>query len=303
MSEFDLKKLSKKFNEEDIEWRVQQSGAGKKGAWALIIPYITNRAIMKRLDDSVGMGNWTNEFKASPCGTGYLCGISIKIDNEWVTRWDGAEKSDSTTIDNVKSTISSSMKRTGVQWGIGRYLYQFEASFAITQPCDFRSNVLPGYTFAEDKKKNLKYQWKPKPLEAWALPVTNKDIKARVDAILAAKTEEDMKLIYKNSYKFAVSEDDDEMLARFVKAKDDARVNFSSSKDEEIAADTVKLQEFIKECANVINETINTSALDGQLKFAIQKLKLLSSGSELSGATNRINSIAAEHKLKLTGVK
>ncbi len=288
MSEFDLKKLSKKFNEEDIEWRVQQSGSGKNGAWALVVPYITSRAVMQRLDESAGRGNWQDEYKLSPCGNGYMCGISIKIDGEWVTRWDGAAISGG-GIDNVKTTCSSSMKRTGVKWGIGRYLYQFEASFAITKPCDFRTNVLPGYTFAEDKKKNLKYQWKPKALEAWALPVTNKDIKARVDAILSAKTEEDMKLIYKNSYKFAVSEDDDEMLARFVKAKDDARVNFSSSKDEEIAADTVKLQEFIKECANVINETINISALEGQLKFAIQKLKLLSSGSELSGATKRIN--------------
>lgn len=66
MSEFDLKKLSKKFNEEDIEWRVQQSGAGKKGAWALIIPYITNRAIMKRLDDSVGMGTGLMNLKRHP---------------------------------------------------------------------------------------------------------------------------------------------------------------------------------------------------------------------------------------------
>jgi len=84
-----LAKLAKKFPEEDIEWRIQQCGqGGNNNYWAMIIPYITNRAIMQRLDDVVGPGQWKNEFKATPCNTGYQCGISIKVKDEWVTRWD-----------------------------------------------------------------------------------------------------------------------------------------------------------------------------------------------------------------------
>ena len=49
----DLNKFDEPFSPEDIEWRIQQSGKTRDGkVWAMVLAYVTNRAIMKRLDDN-----------------------------------------------------------------------------------------------------------------------------------------------------------------------------------------------------------------------------------------------------------
>jgi hypothetical protein len=103
--------------------------------WARVLAYITNRAIMERLDEVVGSGNWRNEEPRiihfpndkGETVTGVLCGLSLKLDGEWVTKWDGAEPTD---IEPVKGGLSGSMKRAGVLWGIGRYLYDLPEGWA-----------------------------------------------------------------------------------------------------------------------------------------------------------------------------
>ena len=94
----DLKKLAEPFPAADIEWRVERAGQGNSGLWALVLAYVTNRAIMDRLDDVCGPENWKNEYSGAPEG-GILCGISIKCGDEWVTKFDGAQ---STQIEAVK---------------------------------------------------------------------------------------------------------------------------------------------------------------------------------------------------------
>ena len=42
------------FLEDDIEWRIQQQGLSNGMPWALVLAYVTNRAIMDRLDEVVG---------------------------------------------------------------------------------------------------------------------------------------------------------------------------------------------------------------------------------------------------------
>lgn len=121
----DLIKLKEYFPESDIEWRVGQGGQNAKGPWIICLAYVTNRAIMDRLDRVAGVGNWKNEYRPWR-GNSQLCGISIKIDNEWVTKWDGA---DDTAIEGTKGGLSDSMKRAAVQWGIGRYLYKLPVTF------------------------------------------------------------------------------------------------------------------------------------------------------------------------------
>ncbi|EAV6548469.1 recombinase, partial [Salmonella enterica] len=50
-----LDQLDEPFAAEDIEWRIQQSGKTRDGkVWAMVLAYVTNRAIMKRLDDVCG---------------------------------------------------------------------------------------------------------------------------------------------------------------------------------------------------------------------------------------------------------
>lgn len=125
----DLTKLAEPFAPADVEWRIGQSGSNAKGIWAKCLAYITNRAIMERLDTVCGPQNWKNEYREWQTGTpGVLCGISIRVDNEWVTKWDGAEQTD---VEAMKGGLSAAMKRAGVQWGIGRYLYDLPEGWAV----------------------------------------------------------------------------------------------------------------------------------------------------------------------------
>lgn len=129
-------KLAAPFPIADIEWRLQRCGDGDDGKppWAIVIPYVTNRAIQQRLDDVLGPENWKNEYRemfangngeiATPT---VLCGLSIKVGEDWIQKWDGAEQTD---IASAKGGLSASMKRAAVQFGLGRYMYRIEEGWA-----------------------------------------------------------------------------------------------------------------------------------------------------------------------------
>jgi len=156
----DLEKLKDEFPDEDLEWRAQSSGISKNGKpWARVLCYVTVRAVQDRLDEVCGVGNWCDEFEYLPSGV--MCGISIKIDNEWVTKWDGAPE---TAIEGFKGGISKARVRTGSNWGVGRYLYKLPATFA-----NFVDKSTPGALRMQVKKdKNDKfgetYFWLPTPM-------------------------------------------------------------------------------------------------------------------------------------------
>lgn len=167
MKDFDLRKLKKPFPANDVEWRVKTSGKNGKGPWAMLLPYITNRAIMNRLDEEVGPENWKNYFESGPSG-GTMCGLSVRVDNEWITKWDGAQE---TAVEPVKGGFSDAMKRAAVQWGIGRYLYHLD--FQVKDVLPDR----PGGRFIriDDQKKGIKGYAIVPTLPAWALPVGDPD--------------------------------------------------------------------------------------------------------------------------------
>lgn len=121
----DLSGLSEEFGPEDLEWRVQRSGIGKNGPWAIIVPFVSARAIMDRLDLVVGPHNWQNSHHITDKGV--LTTISIKINGEWVFKMDGAEFTD---IESFKGGLSGGLKRSAVAWGIGRSLYSMPTTFA-----------------------------------------------------------------------------------------------------------------------------------------------------------------------------
>lgn len=119
--------LAMPFAPEDLEWRLQRVVEAKE--LGIAVPYVTNRAIMSRLDDVVGPENWYNDFKPWHGAGGkeaQLCGISIRYGDGFITKWDGAEDSD---IEPIKGGLSDSMKRAAVQWGIGRVLYNMDVVF------------------------------------------------------------------------------------------------------------------------------------------------------------------------------
>lgn len=161
LMEPDLARLAEPFPARDVEWRIGQCGTTRDGrAWAKVLAYVTNRAIQDRLDAVCGPGGWRNEFREWQGGA-VLCGLSVRVGAEWVTKWDGAENTD---IEAVKGGLSGAMKRAAVQWGVGRYLYDLDEGWAII--LDKRERDAH---FAKTKE-GKEFWWKPPLLPSWALP-------------------------------------------------------------------------------------------------------------------------------------
>lgn len=177
-----LSELAAPFPPADIEWRIGQSGKkGDGSVWAKAFAYITNRAIMQRLDDVVGAENWRNEYRDWLAGN-TLCGLSIKVDGEWVTKWDGSEPPDT---EPVKGALSAAMKRAAVQWGIGRYLYDLPEGW-----CQVVDKGTKGAHYASGKAKDgsrYDFYWTPPTLPAWALPQETGELPTSEEAREAAE--------------------------------------------------------------------------------------------------------------------
>lgn len=157
MSEINFKALQDFFESDALEWRIQQAGEKHGRVWAICVPYVTNRAIQVRLDEVAGPENWRNEFRPGPDG-GVMCGISIRVGGEWVTKWDGAENTD---VEGVKGGLSGAMKRAAVQWGIGRYLYALDETFA---------NVHDNGRFRGKTRDGSSFRWDPPHLPRAVIP-------------------------------------------------------------------------------------------------------------------------------------
>ncbi len=127
-----FKALSAPFPAKDIFWRVGQRTEDNTQGRAL--PYISPRAVEDRLDEIVGPANWRNSFSDIVTGNRHVaarCVLGILIDGMWVDKEDGAQVDANLGGHGaelaVKGAYSDAFKRAAVKWGIGRYLYSFQA--------------------------------------------------------------------------------------------------------------------------------------------------------------------------------
>lgn len=113
---------------EDINWRITNTfnkDERNKKAKSIVVPYLKKETIQDRLDDVFGFDGWSNEY--SKWGEkAQLCGISFRIGNEFITKYDGAAN---TEFEEVKGGLSDSFKRAAKMIGIGRYLAKFDVIF------------------------------------------------------------------------------------------------------------------------------------------------------------------------------
>jgi hypothetical protein len=160
-----MKELQKPFYPDEIEFRV--GSTNKEKTKGLALAYVTNRAIQDRLDNIFGPYGWKNEFREWKQNS-QLCGISVKVDDEWITKWDGADDSN---MEATKGGLSDAMKRAAYQWGIGRYLYKLpdvwvplkDGKYLEHEP-KLPSWALPeGYTYTESKPDKQPPKTNPEP--------------------------------------------------------------------------------------------------------------------------------------------
>lgn len=158
----------------DLEWKVQTCGKSQNGRiWALVVPYLSARAIQNRLDETVGPGLWKNRYEPIMKGAdvaGWLCYLSIYCNGEWVEKCDGADLTD---IEAIKGGLSNALKRAAVQWGMGRYLYGIEECWA---------NVHDKGAWNGKTKEGDRFKWDPPPIKPLQRPVAIDQVQAEEPA-------------------------------------------------------------------------------------------------------------------------
>lgn len=156
--------LAAPFHPNDLEWKVLTSGDSNGRPWILVAPFVTARAIMNRFDHVFGVGGWSHSITPVDMGsmivkergkdvTVFLKGFSCTITAGGCSHTDAAGCSD---VEPIKGGVSDALKRAAVTFGVGRYLYQIERSYA---------KVHPGGAY---KCRDL--SWDPPMLPDWALP-------------------------------------------------------------------------------------------------------------------------------------
>ena len=137
-----MRKLREPFDENEIEFRIGATNKDKTKGLALA--YVQARAIQNRLDELFGIDGWVVTYREVTAG--FICSLSIKINDKWITKEDGAA---TTEYESVKGGISNAFKRVASSgFGIGRYLYKMKNQW---YPIKQQGN---SYTFIETPKLN-----------------------------------------------------------------------------------------------------------------------------------------------------
>lgn len=114
-----LAKLAAPFDPRDVAWKPQ----AVKGNRALAVAYIDARTVAERLDRVVA-GGW--EFDWEEANGGCAKG---KLTIRGTTRCDVGEQGDGPQGKTLKAAVSDCLKRSAVQFGVGRYLYRLPAQW------------------------------------------------------------------------------------------------------------------------------------------------------------------------------
>ena len=112
-----MKKI-RKLHADEIEVKIKQV----KESGCCLLLYKTARTDMDILDETFGAENWQSDYKV--VNNNLYAGIGVKLDGEWVWKWDcGVESRADGDGNEKKGEASDAFKRAGFKWGIGRELY------------------------------------------------------------------------------------------------------------------------------------------------------------------------------------
>lgn len=138
-----LEKLKDPF---PVKWKIQNGVPKNNPQHFICVAYIDARCVQDRLDKVCGMANWKSETKVEKDNLYSI--LSILVEGEWIPKTDVGKES---AYEKEKGEVSDALKRAGVHWGIGRFLYElpmqkvkaakYEKNGKI-YPCDDRGNIL-----------------------------------------------------------------------------------------------------------------------------------------------------------------
>lgn len=301
----DLKKkqeqLQAMFEPNDIEWRVQRAGISGDRAWLMAVPYITARAVQERFDDVFGPFGWELVFRdiiSDGKTTGCECGITVHTDGRSITKWDASEN---TNIEAIKGGRSTAMKRAAVQWGVGRYLYQMDTTFAECRKANGFGDKVFGQIHPVKKKgqPDQYIDWRTPFLPAWAIP--RKDLSVYLDAIRKAEDMDQFSHAINEAFKAINAAQDSEAKVQFKKLKEEKfqEISRNASKDlEEKSRELMaKSEEFQALLANIPTKGALFNAFEKGIEQLQKKAK--QDGISTEDATKALRDAYKSLKAKL----
>lgn len=122
--------LASPFDPKDVQFKPQAT----KGNRALAVAYANVRAVMDRLDDVVGPGNWEDDYEVLPDHS-VICRLKVKFADRWVQKTDvGSPSEQPDGGDRLKAAFSDALKRAAVKLGVGRYVYRLPQQWCDYDP-------------------------------------------------------------------------------------------------------------------------------------------------------------------------
>lgn len=104
------------------------------------IPFAGARAYMDRLDEVVGPSGWSTSYEVlDQTNCAVECKLTLYFDGQAVTKSDvgypnSARDADDAEKEPLKAAYSDAFKRAAVQWGVGRFLYDYAPGKPEPQP-------------------------------------------------------------------------------------------------------------------------------------------------------------------------
>ena len=155
-----LSKLNVATPKDEIKYRPGSTFNWAEKKYARMLAYVDARYIQDKLDEIVGIGNWTNYFHRDEKGILY-CTITIKFIREDGSV-DSVSKTDVGTESNVeqqKGEVSDSFKRCAVHFGLARDLYNLPDPKGFKYVAEMKGNK---FLNPNTNSFVVVQQWKPK---------------------------------------------------------------------------------------------------------------------------------------------
>jgi Uncharacterized protein conserved in bacteria len=265
--------LQAMFEPDDIEWRVQRAGFVGEKAWLMAVPYITARAVQERFDEVFGPFGWEPVFRdivSEGKVIGCQCGITVHTDSRSITKWDASEN---TNIEAIKGGRSTAMKRAAVQWGVGRYLYQMETTFAeCRKTTGFRDKLYGNIHVVRHKGKPDEYiDWRTPFLPHWAIP--REDLSPYLDAIRKAEDMDQLSCALEGAVKAINAAQDANAKKEFTKLKKEKYQELNSKASEINERKTEELMAKAKELESLLANIPTKGALFNAFEKGIGQLQ------------------------------
>lgn len=177
MASIDFGKLSAPFDPIDIHWRVGSTNKDKTKAMALA--YIDARALYNRLDNVCGPENWQVRYPLLEADK-TVCEIGIRIDGEWLWKSNIAGDTD---IEGAKGGASDALKRAGVPWGIGRYLYALKSPWVTIEPYGRSYKIAQSEYDKLNRLLTLDGKVRQNPQPKWTCDVPRAELQKKLRAL------------------------------------------------------------------------------------------------------------------------